>query len=197
MELNCGLGVSDRHKGCAHSWEDWEAIEVAQPLHRKLPSIVKLKWHHWVKNPYDATIGRAISTAHRRFRLLRHGYDPNEWWQHYYAVSRIAIKHLEDLRDKGHGIKSTGNAHIQGVSLDGEGRDEWKAMLDDMIFFHRIAADEYEPRTITYTPGFGKRKGQPTSFERSPEFGDLTKDEQARYRRGKFFYFKYFEQLWD
>jgi hypothetical protein len=117
-------------------------------------------------------------------------------------VSRIAVKHLAQMHDRGHGIKLGGtDINVQGVSFDGEGRDEWKAMLADMIFFHQVASGQLEPRTKVISDSLKKILGEdaPTSgtIMHIPEFNDLDVTEQRRYRRGKFYYFKYFEHLWD
>ena len=150
---------------------------------------LKSKKHPWYWHLYHR-IRHKISDirfdVRVRFNRAVHGYDEFDWWEYASQNSTRAVKLLTILRDLGHGIwpgvspvPSLGQS-IQGVSLDGSGREGTKAILDDMIFFHTVVASLPMP-------------GQDKYYE----FYDLSPADKHRYRRGKYYYFRYYESLWD
>jgi hypothetical protein len=118
---------------------------------------------------------------------MHRGWSDIDWWDYAAQNSRRAVILLTEMRDKGHGISVPGeNPSIQGVSLDGAGREEWKAMLDDMIFFHQCIAGQYKEDHGK----FGILPSENYHEIKSP-------DAKRRYARGKYLYFKMYESLWD
>lgn len=110
-----------------------------------------------------------------RVRVNRalHGYDECDWWEYHSTNSERAVKLLALLRDKGHGCPGSLCMHDSSEGCECRPFERWRSMLDDMIFFHKVCAGDTLSRM------------------------DLSDEEKHRYRRGKYYYFKYYESLWD
>jgi hypothetical protein len=141
-------------------------------------------WQAWADFRFRARV---------RFNRAVHDYDECDWWEYASNNSRRAVTLLSLLRERHHGFKCMRDGEHD--CWDGECQRLWDEALDDMIFFHKCVAGQYEePSASVY--GRGKKRGQPIYL---PEFGDMIKDpkKSAQYLRGKRAYIDNYEGLWD
>jgi hypothetical protein len=111
-----------------------------------------------------------------RFSRALYGYDESDWWEYYSNNSERAVVLLTLLRDKGHGYPG-GLCDCPGPEdchCDSNTKmAQWRAILDDMIFFHRICCGDTSARM------------------------DLSGPELERFEAGRKAYCDYYENLWD
>lgn len=124
-----------------------------------------------------------------RFNRAVHGYDEFDWWEYASNSSRRAVTLLTLLLKKGHGFKCMRTGEHD--CWDRECRRLWQEALGDMIFFHTVCGGDYEEGEVP-------ERGDPI-HQAWIKTGVIFQNEAdaKRYRRGKFYYFKHYEGLWD
>ena len=143
------------------------AEERAWPLWKKAYIGVRRMW-----NLVTGKVWNAKVWLNRR--SIR-GYADFDVWEYASQNSRRAVKLLTEFK------KLKYNSHPVGIptcTCFGEENSDavnahWLSMVDDMIFFHRVVcSDEISHHS-------------------------LSEEGLRRYRRGKFYYFRYYEGLWN
>jgi hypothetical protein len=164
------------------------------PIHKKAVVNIKDYFKYGLKrNIRDVKYNvRAFYHKHTR------GYDDVALWDFYSQASLYAYRVLSEWRKRGingcpgrwgcskcqpySGIGGT----ISPWNCECKPFQRWEAAIDDMIFFHQVCADLYFDE-----------KDKDKKYKSPLDFYMLTPEDKKRYRRGKFYYMKYYESLWD
>ncbi len=152
--------------------DDWfakmEAKDAARPWWNK--AYRRGRWA-WERFHYQWL----MKNQQRVKNKIKHGFwGPDEDGFEFHSVlARWALPRLKQLAQYNHGYPGSfikdHNADLTEAEADAHGA-RWEAMLADMIYFLEIA-------------------GGDTVF--------LEGEAKNRYRKGKFYFFKYFESLWN
>lgn len=145
------------------------------------------------------------------FQRAFRGYADVDWFSYEAENSRRAVKLLALLRDDKYNGYPTS---IQTCDFDHQCSEEeragytskWRSMIDDMIFFHKCIAGCERPESERFTTTVDVTKGSvwqtlcPDGILHHNSYDSHTfKDEkeQRRFRRGKYYYFRYYTCLWS
>ena len=124
---------------------------------------------------------------HVRVRVNRaiHGYDQYDVWEYASNVSKRAIVLLNKFKKitGTPAVICTCESFFSDKECDCGARTRWLGMLDDMIFYHTVVAGKY------YDPDLHDIANY--LFEMTNE------DDKRRFRRGRYYYMKYYQSLWE
>lgn len=156
----------------------------------------------WLKKPL---IYRMWVRAGQRYSDIRfavknwiqrafRGYADYDVWSYCVNNSLRAIKLLTLLKEKRNGYPCA----IAKYKEDGYTLDEdddapgkrWEAMLDDMIFYHMCHAEVPRKPEDCYV-----WHDIDISWYEARQFKDDA--EKLRYKRGRYFFMRYYDSLWD
>lgn len=161
-----------------------EKIEVEEDTRDTIIELLEDTWVEKLLNFIDS----------KRKRKVKIQIDKYDTWSMDHTLSLIIVPMLKQLRD-------TTNSYPASLSNDdySNGFEEWKKILNEMIWvFEEIAADE-EPSFITYCDK-DHREAKESPFDKGKYFYYEKEKARLYYKRKKealALFGKYFEDLWD
>lgn len=158
-----------------------EDLEKPLPWHEDL----YYRFYRAVVNPYKEFVFQVKVWLARAFK----GYARYDVWNYAGNNSKRAVKLLTELKaiklgcPLWHADPETGKDVVE--------EELWNSYLEDMIFYHKVVAGLPRPPEAQYSTL--KFKITHSWYEQY----NLLPEEKARYRRGKYYYYKYYDNLAD
>lgn len=168
----------------------WYGSPYFDPVYSKYRPLEKLclfvsRWY------YRLTEGLYFKLKYFFQRMLR-GYDDLDKWNAGWYIARKAIPVLKDFREKFHGTSlkwhredrfnniielTKDEVFVEGEDPISLTEDEWRGVLDDIIFVFEFTLDQDEPDKEFNEDEYNKR--------------------YKRYKRGLKLFSIYYGNLWD